>query len=75
MAREPIILSFKADIPVWRQLDVHDVHQVGVPSLIGLKIDVDAIVKLLGPKALETKGKRATRLNRAIQIQVKELVP
>jgi hypothetical protein len=64
--------SLEVDVPMWRQLDVHDVRQVPVPCLVGVHIDVAKLIKLLGPKALKSKGKKATMLYGAIVIAAKE---
>lgn len=65
--------SFRGEVPVWRQLGLNDVRQVGVPCLIGVSLDVDELLKRLGERALKSKGKRATAFYGALVLQVKEL--
>lgn len=65
--------SFRGAVPVWRQTGPHTVERVGVPALIDVSLDVDALVSKLGEKALKSKGKRATAFHGALVLQVKEL--
>lgn len=65
--------SFRGAVPVWRQTGPRTVEFVGVPALIGVTLDVDALVRDLGEKALKSKGKRATAFHGALVLQVKEL--
>lgn len=65
--------DFRGDVPIHRQFGPNDVRLVGVPCLIGVTLDVDALVEKLGAKALKSKGKRATAFHGALILQVREI--
>lgn len=65
--------SFRGAVPVMRQTGPRTVECVGVPALIGVTVDVGALVAAIGEKALKSKGKRATAFHGALVVQVKEL--
>lgn len=65
--------DFRGHVPTHRQFGPNDVRIVGVPCLIGVTVDVDELLIRLGPKALKSKGKRATAFHGALILQVKEL--
>lgn len=67
--------GYTGNVQVMKQVGPHEVVPVSVPCLIGVTVDVDKLLRKLGPKALKSKGKRATAFYGALVVQVKEIIP